>query len=146
MILRRYGRWYHSVRPNFNPAAMTEIGFQRDRVFSLSADDFAAGYRAVKTEEVGAEADGGVQRHAERELLAILEQALADRVAALKPGQVVVVLNERDGWPRTRERREGVIVEGENRFHFHWWVDPPLRLAVYAPGTGPAPSPPAAAS
>ena len=131
MILRRYGRWYHSVRPNFNPAAMTEIGFQRDRAFSLFADDFADGYRAVTTDEVGAKADGDVQRHAERELLAKLERALDNRVAALEPGQVLVVLNQRDDWPRTRERREAVIVDGENRFHFHWWVDPPLRLAVY---------------
>ena len=133
MILRRYGRWYHSVRPNFNPAAMTEIGFQRDRAFSLPADDFADGYRAVTTGEVSAEADGDVQRHAERELLARLEQGLADREAALAPGRLLVVLNERDDWPKTRERREAVIVEGENRFHFHWWVDPPLRIAVVGP-------------
>ena len=131
MILRRYGRWYHSVRPNFNPAAMTEIGFQRDRAFSLSADDFEGRYTVVAKDEVSAEADGDVQRHAERALLAKLERSLEDRVAALGPGQVVVVLNERDDWPKTRERREGVIVDGENRFHFHWWVDPPLRLAVY---------------
>ena len=134
MILRRYGRWYHSVRPNFNPAAMTEIGFQRDRAFSVSAGDFSDGYRAVTSDEVSAEAVGDVQRHAERELLARLERVLADREAALEPGQVMVVLNERDDWPRTRERREAVIVEGENRFHFHWWVDPPLRLGVFAAG------------
>ena len=133
MILRRYGRWYHSVRPNFNPAAMTEIGFQRDRVFSLPADDFADGYRSVDAAEVSAEAHGDVQRHAERELLARLERSLEDRVAALEPGQVVVVVNERDDWPKTRERREAVIVEGENRFHFHWSVDPPLRLGVFGP-------------
>lgn len=133
MILRRYGRWYHSVRPNFNPAAMTEIGFQRDRAFSLPAADFTDGYRSVTAAEVSAEADGGVQRHAERELLTRLERELEDRVAGLDPGQVVVVLNERDGWPKTRERREAVIVEGENRFHFHWWVEPPLRLGVFGP-------------
>ncbi len=136
MILRRYGRRYHSVRPNFNPAAMTEVGFQRDRAFSLSADDFADGYTVVTKDEVSAEADGDVQRHAERALLAKLERSLEDRVAALGPGQVVVVLNERDDWPRTRERREGVIVDGENRFHFHWWVDPPLRVAVYGVRAG----------
>lgn len=140
MILRRYGRWYHSVRPNFNPAAMTEIGFQRDRAFSVSADDFAGGYTVVTKDEVSAEADGDVQRHAERELLAKLERVLEDRVAALEPGQVMVVQNERNDWPRTRERREGVIVEGENRFRFHWWADPPLRLAVYRVRVGAEPS------
>lgn len=131
MILRRYGSWYHSVQPNFNPAAMTEIGFQRDRVFSVSAADFEDGYRAVTTDELGAEADGDVQRHAERELLAKLEGALTERVAALGSGQVLVVLNDRTDWPKTRERREAAIVEGENRFYFHWWVDPPLRVGVF---------------
>lgn len=131
MILRRYGRWYHSVRPNFNPAAMTEIGFQRDRVFSVSAADFEDGYRAVATDELGAEADGDVQRHAERELLGRLEGVLAQRAAALETGQVLIVLNERTDWPKTRERREAVVVDGENRFHFHWWVDPPLRVGVF---------------
>lgn len=132
MILRRYGKWYHSVQPNFNPAAMTEIGFQRDRVFSVSAADFDGGYRAVDTEEISAEAAGDVQRHAERELLGKLEQALRDHVAALGSGQVLVVMNERTDWPKTRERREAVIVDGENRFHFHWWVDPPLKVGVFA--------------
>ncbi len=137
MILRRYGKWYHSVQPNFNPAAMTEIGFQRDRAFSVSAADFEDGYRAVATDELGAEADGDVQRHAERELLARLEEALRERVAALDSGQVAVVLNERTDWPKTRERREAVIVEGENRFHFHWWVGPLLRVGVFeAKATG----------
>ena len=131
MILRRYGNWYHSVRPNFNPAAMTEIGFQRDRVFSVSVADFEDGYRSVTGTEVGAEADGDVQRHAERELLAKLEGALGERVAGLGPGQVLVVLNDRTDWPKTRERREKVIVDGENRFHFHWWVDPALSVGVF---------------
>lgn len=131
MILRRYGKWYHSVQPNFNPAAMTEIGFQRDRVFSVSAADFEDGYEAVDSQEIGAEADGDVQRHTERELLAKLEQALRDHVAALGSGQVLVVMNDRTDWPKTRERREAVIVDGENRFYFHWWVDPPLRVGVF---------------
>ena len=131
MILRRYGKWYHSVQPNFNPAAMTEIGFQRDRVFSVSAADFEDGFCEVTTAEVGAEADGDVQRHAERELLAKLEGVLKERVAGLGAGQVLVVLNDRVDWPKTRERREAVIVDGENRFYFHWWVDPPLRVGVF---------------
>lgn len=131
MILRRYGKWYHSVQPNFNPAAMTEIGFQRDRVFSVSAADFEDRYRAAATAEVGAEADGDVQRHAERELLGKLEGALKESVAGLGAGQVLVVLNDRTDWPKTRERREAVIVDGENRFYFHWWVDPPLRVGVF---------------
>ena len=131
MIVRRYGKWYHSVQPNFNPSAMTEIGFQRDRVFSVAAAGLEEEYRQVGTMELGAEADADVQRDAERDLLANLERAVADRVAGLESGQLLVVMNDRSDWPKTRERRESVIVEGENRFYFHWWVDPPLRVAVY---------------
>lgn len=136
MIVRRYGTWYHSVIPSFNPAAMTEIGFRRDRRHSISADDFAGGYRRVETGVVDAEADAPVQRDAEKALLANLERALGVWVDRLQPGEVLVVLNERDDWPKTRERREGIIVEGENRFYFHWWVDPPLRVAICAPDEG----------
>lgn len=132
MIVRRYGTWYHSVIPSFNPSAMTEIGFRRDRRHSIAADEFASGYRLIETGEVDAEADAPVQRDAERALLANLEGALGEWVDRLRPDQVLVVLNERDDWPKTRERREGIIVEGENRFYFHWWVDPPLRVAVYS--------------
>ena len=132
MIFRRYGSFYHSVTPNFNPTAITEIGFMRDRVFSIRTADFDSGHKLVETHELVAEENAAVQRHAEKALLANLEEVVQERVAQLAPGQVLVVLNEREDWPKTRERREAVIVEGENRFHFHWWVDPPLRVAVYS--------------
>lgn len=131
MILKRYGAFYHSVKPNFNPTAITEIGFLRDREFSIRVSDFDSGYQPGETVALAAEADADVQRHAEKALLTKLEDALQERVAGLVPGQLLVVANERDDWPKTRERREAVIVEGENRFHFHWWVDPPLRLAIH---------------
>ena len=132
MILRRYGAFYHSVDTNFNPTAMTEIGFMRNRVFSIRVSDFDSGYKLAETHRLSAEANAPVQRHAEKALLANLENALQEIVGKLAEGQVLVVLNERGDWPKTRERREAVIVEGENRFHFHWWVDPPLRVAVYS--------------
>ena len=136
MIVRRYGTWYHSVIPSFNPAAMTEIGFRRDRRHSIAADEFASGYRLIETGEVDAEADAPVQRDAERALLANLERALGEWVDRLRSDQMLVILNERDDWPKTRERREGIIVDGENRFYFHWWVDPALKVGIYAPGKG----------
>lgn len=136
MIVRRYGRYYHSVTPSFNPTAMTEIGFRRDRRHSISAEEFSGGYRLVEAGEVDAEADAPVQRDAERALLATLERALHEWVDRMEPDQVLVVLNERDEWPKTRERREGIVVDGENRFYFHWWVDPPLRVGIYEPGQG----------
>ena len=132
MILRRYGSWYHSVRTNFNPSALTEIGFQRDRALSISASDLEAKYASVAGHEVIAEAGGDVQRHAERDILARMDEAIERRVAALEHGQLLVVQNERDDWPKTRERREAVVVGGENRFRFQWSVEPPLRLGVYA--------------
>ena len=131
MILKRYGTSYHSVTPNFNPLAITEIGFMRDRARNIRVDDFDARYRLVEEVELGAEADAKVQRHAERTLLEKLERSLAERVGSLEDGQVLIIRNERDDWPKTRERKEGVIVDGENRFHFHWWVDPPLKVGIY---------------
>ena len=134
MIVRRYGTWYHSVQPNFNPAAMTEIGFQRDRAFSISAAELDEAYRELEAGDLAAEASAEVQRDAERTLLADLERSLLNWAARLEPGQLLVVKNARGDWPKTRERREDVIVDGENRFHFHWWVDPPLRVGICEKG------------
>ena len=134
MIVRRYGKWYHSVQPNFNPTAMTEIGFQRDRVFSIAAAELEVDYRELEADELGADANADVQRDAEKALLADLEGNLKDWAARLDPGQLLVVKNGRSDWPKTRERREAVIVDGEKRFHFHWWVDPPLKVGIYGKG------------
>ncbi len=133
MILKRYGARYHSVTPNFNPAAMTEVGFVRDGAFAVATRELEDRYRAVGTRSVTADADSDVQRDAEGALLDRLEAALGAVVAELDPGDVLVIRNDRDDWPKTREEREPTIVEGENRFHFHWRVDPPLELARYAP-------------
>jgi len=131
VILRRYGIKYHSVASNFNPTAMTEIGFQRDRAFAVSAADFDAEYERVETLELTAEADGKIQGYTERTLLHRLDEKLADVVGALREGQVLVIENGRDDWPKTRERRE-VVPDGlDNRFHFRYWVEPGLKVAVY---------------
>jgi hypothetical protein len=133
MILKRYGNHYHSVETNFNPTAMTEIGFQRDRAFSIAADELESGYAEVSRQELGAEADARVQGEAERRVLEELEASLGKVVAGLAEGEVLVVLNERDDHPKTRERKESVAEAGETRLHFHWWVDPPLKVAVFRP-------------
>lgn len=131
MILRRYGTKYHSVASNFNPAAMTEIGFQRDRAFAISAADFDAEYEHVETLELTAKADGEVQGETERTLLQCLDEALANAVSGLPEDQVLVIASGRDDWPKTRERREIVLDGLDNRFHFHYWVEPALDLAVF---------------
>ena len=130
MILKCYGKAYHSVEPNFNPAGMTEIGFQRDRVFSMSTDEFDQAYERLTTDELRAEAKGPVQRETEQVLLRDLEEALAGRLGALGDDQVLVVTNDADDWPKTREEREVVQDDLHNRFHFRCWVDPPLKVAV----------------
>lgn len=131
MILKRYGRAYHSVEPNFNPAGMTEIGFQRDQAFAMSADEFDEAYERLTTDELQAEAKGPVQRETEQVLLRNLEEALAGRLAALGDEQVLVVTNGAGDWPKTREEREVVQDDLHNRFHFRCWVAPPLKVAVY---------------
>jgi hypothetical protein len=133
MILKQYGTTYQSVDINFNSTAMTEVGFRRDREFSMPVEEFEAGYTKVSETELRAEASGIVQGEVEEEVLAELETSLRAADDALEADHVLVVLNDRDDQPKTRERRESVIVDGENRFEFHWSIDPPLRVAVYRP-------------
>lgn len=133
MILKQYGTSYHSVESNFNSTAMTEVGFRRDHAFSISVEDFDRGYEKVSESELGAEASGSVQGEVEEEVLSKLDEALAAAAGGLEQGQVLVVLNGRDDQPKTRERRESVVVGGDTRFQFHWWVEPPLRVAVFRP-------------
>ena len=76
MIVRRYGSSYPSVRTNFDPSALTEIGFRRDHSFSMPASEFAEKYAIVATYQLSAEAEGDMHRDAERELLAKLDEAI----------------------------------------------------------------------
>lgn len=131
MILRRYGTRYHSVEVAFNPSALTEIGFRRDHRFSISLDELVDSYDELRIDELVVETDGEVQSEVENALLAQLQEALMERLAAIGPDEILVVMNERDDWPKTRERRETVLGDLENRPHFHWWVEPPLRVRTY---------------
>lgn len=130
MILRRYGSAYHSVDPDFNPAGLTEIGFRRNRAFSVAAAEFDESYARVAVRELSADADADVQGKAEAALLARLEQAVLDEAGRLEDGQALVILNDRADWPKTRERRE-VVREEDNRIRFHWSVEPALRVGVF---------------
>ena len=131
MILKRYGTRLHSVEPDFDSRALTEIGFRRDRRLSLGAEDFAEEYEAVETLELSASADGPVHDHAERELLRNLERELR-RVEA-DAGEGVVVIESAQGvdYPKTRDRKQNQVRDGRNRLYFHWTVDPPLRVSVF---------------
>jgi hypothetical protein len=132
MLLRRYGTALHSVVTDFDPRAMTEVRFRRDRERSIPADEFEAGWEKVREEGLTAESEGAVQSEAEQEVLDRLEARLTEVIEGLGEGEVAVVESEHgNDYPKLRERKEGVIIKGENRLHFHWWVDPPLRVGVY---------------
>jgi len=132
MILKQYGTSYHSVETNFNPRALTEIGFRRDRVFSIPVEAFEATYVKVDERTITAETEGDVHDQAEDELLKALDAAVREALAGLSDGNVVVV-ESREGtdYPKTRDRKKNVVVDGVNRLYFYWRVEPPLRLGIY---------------
>jgi hypothetical protein len=132
MLLRRYGTALHSVVTDFDPRAMTEVRFRRDRERSISAEELDGDWEKVREEALTAESEGAVQSEAEQEVLDRLEAKLTEVMESLDDGEVVVIESEHgNDYPKLRERKEGVIIKGENRLHFHWWVDPPLRVGVY---------------
>jgi len=133
MILRRYGESFHSVEPDFDPRAMNEVGFRRDRAFSISVEDLSESYEAGEAHELVAEAEGPVQTEAESVALDDLEAQLNALVEGVGEGGVVVVESEPgQDYPKMRETRSNVIVDGKNKFHFRRYVEPPLKVRVYA--------------
>jgi hypothetical protein len=131
MIYKRYGNAYHSVELNFDSKALNEIGFRRDRVDSISVEDFASFSRGA-THELSAEAEGSVQDETERVLLdRLAEQVLAlDR--GLGAGELLVIDNDQgNDWPKTKQKTTNVIVQGENKLYFHYSMGPALRATVW---------------
>ncbi len=132
MLLRRYGDTVQGVAADFDPNALTEIGFRRDRTFSLPLGTFEERYEKLREEVLAPEADGPVQSEAEARLLAELEQGITGILGTLEEGEVVLVESAQGvDWPKVRDRKQGIIVDGENRLHFHWRVEPALRLGIY---------------
>ncbi len=137
MLFRRYGNRIESVVTNFDPRALTEIAFRRDRARTLSAADFGARYLKVAEYVTADETEGPIQSEAEAELLDRLAEKVRSLLGGLEAGQLLLVENEQGvDYPKVRDRKESVIVEGENRLYFRWRVDPPLRLGVYRPREG----------
>jgi len=132
MIFRRYGTTYRSVDPNFQSAALNEIGFRRDGERVLEAEAFETSYEHLVSHDLVAEAEGSVQDHTEQLLLDRLEERLLELESGLDPDCVVLIENG-DGpeYPKTRQQTRNVLVEGENRLHFRYTVAPPLRVGVY---------------
>jgi len=132
MILRRYGSSYQSVVPNFEAKALNEVGFRRDHESSIPVEDFGTGYEVIDRHELSATGEGDVQNEAEQSLLDDLLEQVESLESDLGDNEVLVVESEQaKDWPKTRQKQENVIVEGENRLYFHVRVDPPLRIGVY---------------
>ena len=131
MIFRRYGSKLHSVELDFDARAMNEVGFRRDRERSMDEDELESGWKKVAEHELTAEVDGPVQDEAEARLLDDLEGQLRELEADLGADQILVVENTSRDYPKTRDRKEEVVVKGKNRLHFHWRIEPPLRIGVY---------------
>ena len=76
MIIRRYGNRFHSVSIDFDPAAMTEVGFRRDGEQEWDTEEFMSQHELIREEEIIAESSDVVQEKAEREML-VAKQAAA---------------------------------------------------------------------
>jgi hypothetical protein len=134
MILRRYGSSYQSVDLNFDSKALNEVGFRRNNEHSITVDDFDGSYVLGVTHELQAEAVGDVQDHTEQQLLNRLQEQIEALLTGLGEGEVLVLENEQGhDYPKTRQRTDNVIVEGENRLRFTYTIAPLLRMAVYRP-------------
>jgi hypothetical protein len=132
MLLRRYGSTIQSVEPNFDARAITEIAFRRIPLSSLPLGEFEEQYERVRGVELSSNADGDVKDDVEQALLANLLDQLNAVLTGLAPAEVLMVESEagRD-YPKTRDKTRTKVIAGQNRFHFEWTVDPPLRLGVY---------------
>lgn len=133
MIVRRYGSTVQSVEPNFDSRAMTEVGFQRTSELSLPADEFFGRYERVEVRALTAATEGDVKDEAEQAVLASLREQIDAMERELGEGQLLLVENQPGlDYPKTRDRTTTIVVGGvENRLHFSWTVDPPLKLAVF---------------
>jgi hypothetical protein len=128
MIIRRYGNRFHSVSLNFDPAAMTEVGFRRDGAQDWDAEEFLAQHEMIREEAVIAEASDVVQEAAERVMLANLEGKVNDVLATLEEGQFLSVESKTGvDHPRTRYDRP---TTGDQKFTYT--LDKPLRLGIWA--------------
>jgi hypothetical protein len=132
MILKRYGRKLQSVRPNFDANAMTEIGFLKDDEQVFTAEEFESTYQQAEVRELRASSESHVQSLAEHAVLHTLEEQVLDLEHSLGSHGVLVVENEQGrDMPKTRHTQRTLVERGENRLHFDFSIDPPLRMGIY---------------
>ena len=130
---RLYGSTYQSVTFEFEGKALTEVGFRRNHERTLSPEELEQDYELIETVLLTSEAEGDVQYETEQLLLdRLLEkgQAAAEK---LPEDGIAIVENSRGGQdqPRPRQKITTHVVDGENRLHFAYSIDPPLRISLY---------------
>jgi hypothetical protein len=115
------------VALDFDPAAMTEVGFRRDGEREWDADEFLAQHHKVREEEIIAEHSDVVQERAEREMLQALKAKFNAIHDSLDEGQLLSI-ESRAGvdHPRTRYDRP---TTGDKAFTYT--LDKPLRLGIW---------------
>ena len=134
MILRRYGSNVESVETNFDSRALNEIGFRRDHVVSIPANEFFDRYERLSGHDLTAQAEGDVQDEVESAMLDELQVQLSALEESLEEGHSLFVESEQGrNYPKTTSRQRHTVVEGENRLYFYSNIDPPLRIAIYRP-------------
>jgi hypothetical protein len=127
MIIRRYGNRFHSVELDFDPAAMTEVGFRRDGQKEWDTEDFLATYELVREEDVIAKATDTVQDTAERTMLNALKEKVFAIHDALDDGQFLSIESKVGvDYPRTRYDRP---TTGDKAFTYT--LDRPLRVGIW---------------
>ena len=100
------------------------------------AEEFHEAFEKTEEFELSASADGPVQIEVQDELLAHLEQQLRDLDDKVGESGVILIESQRGvDHPRTKEKKETLVVDGENRLYFRWWIAPPLRVGVYSKRT-----------
>jgi hypothetical protein len=134
-VFRLYGSTYQSVGFEFEAKALNEVGFRRDREASIPAEELEERYEPIETVELVSDAQGNVQNETEQLLLDRLLEKAETAIAKLPEGGIAVVENERGGrdQPKPRQKIGNVVERGENRLHFEYTIDPPLRITLYAP-------------
>lgn len=131
MILKRYGNKLHSVRPNFDANAMTEIGFMKDNEQVYEGEAFAAEWEKLEERELRSSSEGHVQSLVEHAVLHSLEEQLLDLERDQAHGLLVIENEQGKEQPKTKGTSRVLVEAGENRTHFQFVIEPALRVGVY---------------
>lgn len=132
MIVRRYGKTMQSVSPNFDARAMNEVGFLRTDDFTMPAEEFETAFARGEEHQLTAESTGDVQGHVEEEVLQKLSGQLATLLLQLDDNSVLRIESEPGSdYPKTRSTQTTEVVGTENRLHFRYVIEPPLRCVLW---------------